>query len=101
MNGLRTAAGLAEFKAASNPAQVLPKYEKNSQRDVQITAETLWGEICPKITAVNRNPCVVKVEFLSVLGCFRARNHIGTQLMFLLLPVEYRRIPQELQKLLS
>ncbi|CDJ63156.1 SAG family member [Eimeria necatrix] len=53
MNGLRTAAGLAEFKAASDPAQVLPKYEKTGQRSVQINAETLWGEICPKITATD------------------------------------------------
>ncbi|CDJ63159.1 SAG family member [Eimeria necatrix] len=54
MNTLRTAAGFAEFKDASTVTQVLPAYQKATQRDVQVAAETLWkSEICPKITGAG------------------------------------------------
>ncbi|CDJ63163.1 SAG family member [Eimeria necatrix] len=46
MNEARTAAGLAEFKPASEETQVLPQH---SGTVMKISAETLWNEICKKI----------------------------------------------------
>lgn len=51
MNEARTAAGLAEFKPASEETQVLPQH---SGTVMKISAETLWNEICKKIMVVSR-----------------------------------------------
>ncbi|CDJ70314.1 SAG family member [Eimeria necatrix] len=50
MNEARTAAGLAEFKVATEQDQVLPKHAAGK---TTITAADLWTEICKKIAGTD------------------------------------------------